>query len=81
MSCPIKSVPQTKQTSFKLVQHDYKNKWMENMNKAYILRFKFHNSNERWNNGKWRCECKKCHVCEKIMFGIPLHVAVKMENI
>ena len=29
MSCPIKSVSQTKQTSFKLVQHDYKNKWME----------------------------------------------------
>ena len=54
---------------------------MEKINKAHILQFKFHNSDERWNNGKWRCECKKRHVFEKIMFGIPLHVAVKMENI
>ena len=26
-------------------------------------------------------ECKNRHVCEKIIFGIPLHVIVKMENI
>ena len=23
------------------------------------------NSNQWWNNDKCRCECKKCHVCEK----------------
>ena len=23
------------------------------------------NSDQRWNNVKCRCECKKCHVCEK----------------
>ena len=39
------------------------------------------NSDQWWNNDKCQCECKKCHVCENIMFGILLHVLVKMENI
>ena len=39
------------------------------------------NSDQWWNNDKCKCECKKRHVCEKIMFGILLHVVVKMENI
>ena len=30
---------------------------------------------------KCRCECKKCHVCEKIMLEILQHVIVKLENI
>ena len=36
-------------------------------------------SDQWWNNGKCRCECKKR--VKKIMFGILLHVIVKMENI
>ena len=40
------------------------------------------NSHQWWNNDKCRCEFKKCYVCEKkVMFGILLHVIVKMENI
>ena len=39
------------------------------------------NSNQWWNNNKCRCECKKIHVCEKIMFEILLLVIVKIENI
>ena len=39
------------------------------------------NSDQWWNNDKCKCECKKRHVCEKIMLGILLHVVVKMENI
>ena len=39
------------------------------------------NSDQWWNNDKCWCECKKLHVCEKIMFGILLHVVVKMKNI
>ena len=39
------------------------------------------NSNQCWNNDKCPCECKKRHVCEKSLFGIQLHVVVKMENI
>ena len=38
-------------------------------------------SSQWWNNNKCWCECKKNHICEKIMFGILLHVIVKMENI
>ena len=37
--------------------------------------------NQWWNNDKCRCECKKCHVYEKVMFGMLLYVAVKMEKI
>ena len=37
--------------------------------------------NGGWNNDECRCECKKPHVCEKIMFGILLHIIVKIENI
>ena len=39
------------------------------------------NSDQQWNNDKCRCECKKRHVHEKNILGIPLHVAVQMENI
>ena len=38
-------------------------------------------SNQNWNNKKNWCECKKHHICEKIIFGILLHVAAKMVNI
>ena len=33
------------------------------------------------NNDKCWSECKKCHICEKIMFGILLHANMKMENL
>ena len=39
------------------------------------------NSDQWQNNDKCRCECKKPHVCEKVILGILLHVAVEMENI
>ena len=39
------------------------------------------NSGQWWNNNKCWCECKKHHVCEKTIFGILLHVVVKVENI
>ena len=39
------------------------------------------NSDKWWNNDKYGCECKMRHVCKKIIFGILLHVVVKMENI
>ena len=34
-----------------------------------------------WNNDKCRCEYKNAMYMKKIMFGILLHVIVKMENI
>ena len=40
-----------------------------------------YSSNQWWNNDKYQCECKKFHVCEKRLFGILLHVIVKMDNI
>ena len=40
-----------------------------------------YNLNKWWNSDKCRCECKKIHVCKKIMFEILLNVFVKMENI
>ena len=42
------------------------------------------NANQNWNNNKCWCKCKnpKKHcVCNKIIFGILLHVVVKMVNI
>ena len=42
------------------------------------------NPNQKWNNDKHCGEginLKKYHVCEKIIFGILLHVVVKMVNI
>ena len=39
------------------------------------------NSDQWWNNDKCRCECKKVIYVKKIMFGILLHVIVKMEKI
>ena len=36
------------------------------------------NSNEKWNNDKCRCECKKHHIyVKRIIFGILLHVVAK----
>ena len=39
------------------------------------------NSDQWWNNDKCWNDCKKIMYMKKIMFGILLHVAVKMENI
>ena len=39
------------------------------------------NSNQKWNNDKCRCECKKHYICEKIIFRILLLVVAKMVNI
>ena len=42
------------------------------------------NANQNWNNNKCWCKCKnpkKHRVCNKIIFGILLHVVVKMVNI
>ena len=39
------------------------------------------NSDWWWNNEKSRCQCKYVMYVKKIMFGILLHVFVKMENI
>ena len=42
------------------------------------------NSNQKWNNDKCWCECenpKEHHVCRRNIFGILLHVVVKMLNI
>ena len=65
----------------KRVYHDYRNKCIKNINKAYIMQIMQINgisckckcnfdgrkcdSDQRWNNDKSRCECKKRHVCEK----------------
>ena len=38
-------------------------------------------SDKCWNKDKCWCECKKHQYVKKIIFGILLHVAVKMENI
>ena len=39
------------------------------------------NSDQWWNNDKCQCECKNVMYVKKIIFGILLHVVVKMENI
>ena len=42
------------------------------------------NSNQKWNNNKCQCKCKnpKEHcVCKRVIFGILLHVSVKVVNI
>ena len=38
-------------------------------------------SDQWWNHDKCRCECKNVMDVKKIMFGILLHVIVKIENI
>ena len=41
------------------------------------------NSNQKWDNNKYRSECKtmrKHQVSEKIIFGILVHVLIKMVN-
>ena len=39
------------------------------------------NSNQRWNSKKCRCVCKNIIYMKKNMFGILVHVIVKMESI
>ena len=39
------------------------------------------NSNQKLNNGKCRYEFKNHNICTQIIFGILLHVVVKMVNI
>ena len=40
------------------------------------------NSNQKWNNNKCWCKCKKYHTYQKkIVFGILLHVVAKRVNI
>ena len=51
---------------------------------SYEFKCKFdgkkHNSDQWWNINKCRCECKKRMYVKKIIFGIVLHVVVKMEK-
>ena len=73
------------------VQHDYRNKWTWNINKACIMQMiedlecRFDgrkcSSDRWWNNDKCQCGGEKTHVCKKILFEILLYVIVKMENI
>ena len=37
--------------------------------------------NQKWNNDKCRCECKKYDICEKDYIWNPVHVVAKMVNI
>ena len=71
-------------------QRDYRNKWIKNIYKhiSWECKCKFDcrkcNSNQKWNNGKCQPECnnlKRHHACKNIIFGIFLHVVVKMVNI
>ena len=42
------------------------------------------NSNQKWNNGKCQCECKnlrKRHANKNIIFGVLVHIIVKIVNI
>ena len=39
------------------------------------------NSSQKWHNDKCRCDCKNIVYVKKIIFGILLHVVVKMVNI
>ena len=42
------------------------------------------NSNQKWNNGKCQCECKKYYIrlyFKKVIIGIQLHVVVRLVNI
>ena len=39
------------------------------------------NSNQKWNNDKCQCKCKKHNYVKKIIFGILLHVIAKMVNV
>ena len=63
----------------KRVQHDYRNKWIENINKDLV------EENVVQINGVTTVNVdvsvKKVMYVKKIMFGIFLYVIVKMENI
>ena len=39
------------------------------------------NSNQKWNKDKYWCEYKKHCICEKIIFGILLHVVKYLASI
>ena len=39
------------------------------------------NSNQKWNNDKYRCECKNIKCVKKIIFGILLHALANIANI
>ena len=39
------------------------------------------NSNQKWNNKTWPCECKKYCTCKKIIVAILAHVFVKIVSI
>ena len=68
------------------VQHDYRNEWMKTLanHVSYKCNCKFDgrkcNSDQRWNNDKCWCECKKCHVCEKNYIWNLSKWVSKMEN-
>ena len=62
--------------------------YMNRKHVSYECKFKFDgskcNSNQMWNNDKFWCECKNLkehQVCKKYIFGILLHVVVKLVNI
>ena len=60
-------------------KHDYRNKWIEDVNKAYIIQMNGIkcNSNQDWNNDKcWR-EYKNIIYVKKIIYVILLHVVAK----
>ena len=69
------------------VWNDYMKKWIKILAKDMSCKCKCRfderkcNSDQWWNKDKCWCECKKRHVCEKVIFGILQHVVVKMENI
>ena len=56
---------QNRKLKSKLVQHDYRNKWIGKINKAYICECKCrffgrkYNSDQWWNNDKCQCEYRK----------------------
>ena len=75
MTYLIKYVFQIKQKlsdfKSKRFQHDYRDKWIENINKAYFYncQCKFDETKCKWNqwqnNNKCRCECKKHNISKK----------------
>ena len=68
---------QNRKLKSKLVQHDYRNKWIGKINKAYICECKCrffgrkYNSDQWWNNDKCQCECRKGHLCDEHYICIP----------
>ena len=48
---------------------------------SYECKCRKRNSNLKWNNNKCRFKCRKHHICEKIIFGILVHVIAEKVNI